>query len=110
MPGGKHVRPDAVLILDGSGFQKWGTKSVGVQRQWCGRLGKTENCQVGEFLVYASRKGQTLVDCRLYLPETWARDRARRKEAHVPRAVKFKKGWELSYRVRTRLPRHGPRG
>ena len=88
--------PDGVLIFDGSGFQKWGTKSVGVKRQWCGRLGKIESCQVGEFLGYASPKGHTLVDRRLYLPEDWAKDRHRRAEAHVPKEVKFQKGWELA--------------
>ncbi len=88
--------PDGVLILDASGFQKWGRESVGVQRQWCGRLGKEENCQVGEFLGYASPKGHLLVDCRLYLPQIWAEDDDRRKKAHVPRTVEFRKGWELA--------------
>lgn len=97
--------PDGVLILDGSGFQKWGTKSVGVKRQYCGRLGKIENCQVGEFLAYASPKGNTLVDRRLYLPEEWANDPDRRAEAHVPEKVKFRKGWELAHEmVRARGP------
>jgi SRSO17 transposase len=90
---------DGVLILDGSGFAKKGDKSVGVQRQWCGRLGKEENCQVGEFLGYASRKGHTLVDCRLYLPKSWAVDKQRRQEAHVPKEVTFKTGWELAYEM-----------
>ena len=90
---------DGVFIMDASGFQKWGKKSVGVQRQWCGRLGKTENCQVGEFLGYASQKGHTLVDFRLYLPESWAEDFARREEAHVPPEVEFRKGWELAYEM-----------
>lgn len=91
--------PDGVLILDASGIQKWGTKSVGVKRQYCGRLGKIENCQVGEFLGYASPKGNTLVDRRLYLPEDWANDPDRRAEAHVPEKVKFRKGWELAYEM-----------
>ena len=90
---------DGVFVMDGSGFPKWGDKSVGVQRQWCGRLGKKENCQVGEFLAYASHKGHTLVDGRLYLPKTWASDRTRRKEAHVPSRVKFRKGWQLAYEM-----------
>ena len=88
--------PDGVLIMDGSGFQKWGKESVGVQRQWCGRLGKEENCQVGEFLAYASPKGRTLVDAHLYLPQFWADDRARRQKTHVPATVVFRKGWELA--------------
>lgn len=88
--------PHGVLVMDASGFQKWGTESVGVQRQWCGRLGKKDNCQVGEFLAYASPKGRTLVDCRLYLPECWAEDPERRTKCHVPEQVEFRKGWELA--------------
>lgn len=60
---------DTVLVFDPSAFPKKGTKSVGVARQWCGRLGKVENCQVGIFLAYVSRKGHALVDLRLYLPK-----------------------------------------
>jgi SRSO17 transposase len=90
---------DGVLIVDGSGFPKKGDKSVGVQRQWCGRLGKEENCQVGEFLGYASHRGHTLVDCRLYLPKVWATDRARRAEARVPETVEFKTGWQLAHEM-----------
>lgn len=90
---------DGVLIMDASGFPKKGDKSVGVQRQWCGRLGKEENCQVGEFLGYASPKGHTLVDCALYLPKSWADNQSRRAEAHVPVDVEFKTGWELAYEM-----------
>ncbi len=97
--------PDGILILDASGFPKWGTRSVGVKRQWCGRLGKIDNCQIGEFLGYASPKGHTLVDGRLYLPEDWAKDRKRRAQAHVPKEVKFRKGWELAHEmVQARAP------
>ena len=91
--------PNGVLIVDASGIQKWGTESVGVQRQWCGRLGKQENCQVGEFLAYASPKGRTLVDCRLYLPSSWAEDLERRTKCHVPKDVEFRKGWELAFEM-----------
>lgn len=87
---------DGVLIVDGSGFQKSGPNSVGTQRQWCGRLGKEEQCQVGEFLVYASRGSVALVDCELYLPKTWADDKIRRRQCHVPKQVTFKTGWELA--------------
>ena len=62
-------RANGVLIFDGSGFQKTGPHSVGTQRQWCGRLGKEEQCQVGEFLAYASNGSVTLADCELYLPK-----------------------------------------
>jgi SRSO17 transposase len=73
--------PDGVIVFDPSGFAKKGTKSVGVARQWCGRLGKVENCQVGVSMGYVTRKEHALVNARLYLPEEWAKSRARRKEA-----------------------------
>jgi SRSO17 transposase len=82
--------PDAVIVFDPSAFAKKGTKSVGVARQWCGRLGKIENCQVGVYMAYVSRKEHALVDTRLYLPKEWTKDKARRKEAGVPRAVKLR--------------------
>ncbi len=62
---------DGVLIVDGSDFPKHGQHSVGVAPQWCGNTGKKDNCQAGVFLGYASRKGATLLDRRLYLPESW---------------------------------------
>jgi SRSO17 transposase len=62
---------DGVCIVDGSDFPKQGEHSVGVARQWCGRLGKVDNCQAGVFAAYASRKGYTLLDRRLYLPDEW---------------------------------------
>jgi len=83
-------RADAVLVIDPSAFAKKGTESVGVQRQWCGRLGKVDNCQVGVFLAYVSAKEQALVDMRLYLPKSWARSKARRAKVGVPAEVKFR--------------------
>lgn len=83
-------RADAVLVIDPSAFAKKGTESVGVQRQWCGRLGKIDNCQVGVYLAYVSAEEQALVDMRLYLPKSWARSKARRAKAGVPAEVKFR--------------------
>jgi SRSO17 transposase len=88
--------PDGVIVFDPSAFAKKGTKSVGVIRQWCGRLGKIENCQVGVFMAYVSRKEQALVNARLYLPVEWAKDSARRKEAGVPKEVKFRTRHQLA--------------
>src|SRR3954452_15375815 len=62
---------DGVLIIDGSDIPKRGTHSAGVARQWCGATGKTDNCQAGVYLGYASRRGYTDVDRRLYLPQGW---------------------------------------
>ena len=88
--------PDGVIVFDPSGFPKKGTKSVGVARQWCGRLGKVENCQVGVYMAYVSRKEHAIVDARLYLPEEWTKSRARRLEAGVPKAIKFQTRHELA--------------
>ena len=81
---------DGVLVFDPSAFAKKGTASVGVARQWCGRLGKIDNCQVGVYLGYVSRKEHALVDVRLYLSREWTGDRVRRREAGVPRDVRFR--------------------
>lgn len=96
---------DGVLVFDPSAFAKSGKQSVGVARQWCGRLGKIDNCQVGVFMAYVSSKGHALVDTELYLPKEWTSDKKRMKQAGVPKA---------SQRQRTRhelclelLDRHG---
>ena len=96
----RHVKEkladaNAVLVIDGSGFPKKGTESCGVKRQWCGRLGKVENCQVGVFLCYASPNGHAPLDRRLYLPEEWAADEKRREKCHVPPEVVFQEKWRI---------------
>jgi SRSO17 transposase len=92
---------DGGCIVDGSDFPKQGEHSVGVARQWCGRLGKVENCQAGVFTAYASRQGYTLLDRRLYLPDEWF-DAAHRERWHkwgVPEDTRFKTkptlAWEM---------------
>lgn len=94
--GATMGRADAVLVIDPSAFAKKGTESVGVQRQWCGRLGKVDNCQVGVFMAYVSTEEQVLVDMRLYLPKSWARSKARRAKAGVPAEVKFRTRHQLA--------------
>lgn len=81
--------PDGVLVVDETGFLKKGTHSVGVARQYSGTAGRIEPCQIGVFLTYASRFGQALIDRRLYLPEAWAGDAARRIKASVPSEIAF---------------------
>jgi len=81
--------PDGVLVVDESGVPKKGTKSVGVAKQYCGALGKVEQCQVGVFLTYASGLGHAFLDRRLFLPEEWTDDPARCREAKVPESVTF---------------------
>ena len=80
---------DGVLVFDPSAFVKQGKHSVGVARQWCGRLGKVENCQVGVYLGYVSAKEHALVDVRLYLPSEWTKDRKRCRAAGIPKDVRF---------------------
>jgi SRSO17 transposase len=87
---------DGVIVFDPSAFPKKGNKSVGVAMQWCGRLGKVENCQVGIYMAYATGKEHTLVNTRLYLPEEWAKDRGRCKEAGVPKSIKFQTRHQLA--------------
>jgi SRSO17 transposase len=87
---------DGVIVFDPSAFAKKGTKSVGVARQWCGRLGKLENCQVAVYMAYASRKEHALVNERLYLPEAWTKNRARRKQAGIPKSIRFQTRQELA--------------
>jgi SRSO17 transposase len=81
--------PDGVLVVDETGDLKKGTFTVGVQRQYTGTAGRIENAQVGVFLAYASRHGHTLIDRRVYLPESWTSDRQRCAQAGVPHEVQF---------------------
>ena len=96
--------PEGILVFDPSAFPKKGDASVGVQRQWCGRLGKIDNCQVGVYLAYVGRGEHALVDVRLYLPKEWAKDKKRRAEAGVPRTVRFRTRHELALEM---LDQHG---
>ncbi|NJO81408.1 MAG: IS701 family transposase [Blastochloris sp.] len=91
--------PDGMLIVDGSDFPKKGQESVGVQRQYCGQLGKIANCQAGVFVGYASVHGTTLLDRRVYLPEPWVTDpafAAQRRKCRVPADVTFQTKSELA--------------
>ena len=96
-----HVReeiadPDGVVVVDPSAFPKKGTESCGVDRQWCGRLGKVDNCQVGVFLAYAAKDGYGPLDRQLYLPKEWAADRQRRAKCHVPSKIRFQEKWRIA--------------
>jgi len=86
---------NAVLVFDPTSFPKQGKKSVGVARQWCGRLGKIENCQVAVCMSLASEKGHALVNVRLYMPKEWTR--ARKLAAGVPKEfLKFRTRHEFA--------------
>ena len=92
---------DAALIVDGSGFPKQGQHSVGVARQYCGHLGKVANCQVGVFAAYASSKGHTFLDCRLYMPRAWFDDEHAplRQRYGVPEDLHFATEPELALQM-----------
>jgi SRSO17 transposase len=81
--------PDAVLVIDETGFLKQGKASCGVGRQYTGSAGKITNCRIGVFAAYASRHGHALIDRALYLPKAWTDDLARLAAAHVPPEVGF---------------------
>jgi SRSO17 transposase len=101
--------PDATVILDGSGFPKKGEHSVGVQRQYCGALGKIANCQQGVFLAYASSGGYTFLDRRLYLPESWfdKAHAAKRQKCGVPKDLVFQTEPELGLEMLTKVNKRG---
>src|SRR5438128_6476458 len=100
---------DGVVIVDESGFRKKGEDSVGVARQYCGNLGKVDNCQVGVFAAYASRQGYALVDKRLFLPEQWWSDASasRRAQCDVPKEVVFHTKPQLAADMVRRLHESG---
>jgi SRSO17 transposase len=101
--------PDGVLMFDETGFVKKGTESVGVARQYCGTLGKVENCQVGVFAGYASRQGYALVDKRLFLPEAWFTEAyaIRRRQCNVPTELTFQSKPQLAVAMLQALTQEG---
>ncbi len=94
--------PDAVLVVDETGFLKKGTKSAGVARQYSGTAGRIENAQVGVFLAYATTGARTFIDRELYLPKALTQDRDRCTEAGVPDSVGFATKPELAMRMLAR--------
>jgi SRSO17 transposase len=89
VPSASQWSIGTVGVIDESGFVKAGTESVGVANQWCGRVGKTTNCQVGVFLVGVTPAGASALDAQLFLTEQWIADRPRRKKTGVPKGLKF---------------------
>jgi SRSO17 transposase len=107
MPSAKEWPIGVVGVIDESGFVKQGTHSVGVQRQYCGRVGKKENCQVGVFLVGVTPAGSALLEQQLYLPKTWANDAERREETSVPEDITFQTKPQIGIELLRRTRRHG---
>jgi SRSO17 transposase len=94
-------RPDAALIFDETSFVKKGQESIGVAKQYCGTIGKVENCQVGVFAAYVSENGYSMVDKRIFLPEKWFTDdyRARRKKCKLPEDTVFQTKPQLAVEI-----------
>ena len=87
---------DAVLVVDETGFLKQGKRSCGVKRQYSGTAGRIENCQIGVFLTYASSKGHTPIDRRLYIPQDWFDNQERCEKAGVPKTTVFQTKPEMA--------------
>ena len=100
---------NGVLIFDESGFIKKGNDSIGVSRQYCGSIGKVENCQVGVFTAYASPYGYSLLDKRLFIPQKWFSDeyRIRRKKCNLPEDIEFKTKPQLAVDMFTNIVEEG---
>ena len=96
----RHASDGAVGIIDGCGHAKRGDKTPGVQRQWCGETGKIDNCVVGQHLLYTDNHPQNPFTCMLasdlYLPESWASDRERCREAGIPDDLVYQPGWRIA--------------
>lgn len=101
-------RGGTALVIDDSGFVKKGEHSAGVARQWNGRLGKTDNCQVGVFAALTKGEVATLIDAELYLPQDWIDDSRRCAEAHIPEAARvFQTKGEMALNMILRARYHG---
>jgi SRSO17 transposase len=99
----EHLRdPDAVLVIDETGFLKKGRHSAGVARQDRGTAGRIENCQIGVFLASASRLGQAWLDRELYLPKAWADDPTRCRQTGIPQERRFAPKPQLAQQMRQR--------
>jgi SRSO17 transposase len=92
----EHAGPNTVGLIDETSFVKKGTKTPGVQRQWCGHLGKVENCVVTVHLGYVQGDFQCLLDGDLYLPQSWDEDRERCRRAGIPDHVVYRPKWKIA--------------
>jgi SRSO17 transposase len=106
-----HRHALGAWIVDDTGFPKKGTHSVGVTRQYCGQLGKQENCRVAVSLSLATEQASLPVAYQLYLPESWAQNPARRKQAGVPQEIRFQTKPQIAlYQIRLAVLRGLPPG
>jgi SRSO17 transposase len=104
-----HAGPHSIGIVDETSDVKKGDKTPGVQKQWSGRLGKTENCIVTVHLGYACGEFHCLLDGELYLPESWDNDRDRCREAGIPDSLVYRPKWQIALELYDRAVANGPR-
>jgi SRSO17 transposase len=102
-----HAGPNSIGIIDETSDVKKGDKTPGVQRQWCGKVGKKENCLVTVHLGYATGDFHCLIDGDLYLPESWSADRARCREAGIPDEVVYRPKWQIALELYDRARANG---
>ena len=103
----EHAGPNSIGIIDETSDVKKGDKTPGVQRQWCGKVGKKENCLVTVHLGYATGDFHCLLDGDLFLPESWAEDRARCREAGIPDEVVYRPKWQIALELYDRARENG---
>ena len=109
LPAMQKLRPIEAWIVDDTGLVKKGTHSVGVTRQYCGQVGKQENCRVAVSLSVSTREASLPIAWRLYLPEVWAHDKKRRKATGIPPEIRFQTKPEIALQqIRTTLDREIP--
>jgi hypothetical protein len=94
-----ELEPDSAWVVDDTGFPKQGEHSVGVERQYSGTLGKVGNCQVAVSVHHVGEQGHSILGWRLYLPESWTKDRQRRAEAGIPEDLVFQTKWQLGLEI-----------
>lgn len=101
--------PNGALLFDETCFVKKGKDSIGVAKQYCGSIGKVENCQIGVFAAYVSSQGYSLIDKRLYLPQKWFTDEyeERRNKCNLPKDIEFKTKPQLAAEMLTNITQEG---
>ena len=104
-----HRHPCSIGIFDETGHAKKGQKTPGVQRQWCGATGKTDNCTVTVHLGYAAGEFHCLLDSELYLPESWSADRQRCRQAAIPEQMVYRAKWQIALDLWARAVANGVR-
>jgi SRSO17 transposase len=103
----EHAGPNSIAIFDETSDVKKGDKTPGVQRQWCGAVGKKENCIVTVHLAYARDGFHALLDGELYLPESWSNDRDRCREAGIPDDMVYRPKWKIALEIHDRATGNG---